>query len=705
MSHRARFRPHPRGFGFATFVAADGTTEQPATLTDADGATTSPASAFVPPPLAATLLADDLVDVTVVVDEKGATVQQAVLVDRPRKMVVGVVRNGPAKLVLEPDPGIGSGWLDLEPAVAGKLPTSVGRQVVVMVADGEDGKPVGRALVSGPHIVGSPQAVRANAVVVALGRAAPSLVPGGAAAAGLDPVQAATTHTRIVGMLAGGGRGGAGGLSVEGYIPGYDLELWDRREAATITIDDASTRDVDDALEAIWDGEAENAVEVIVHIADVAAAVGEGSDADLYARVAATTAYLRVGDNAPMLDPALSEGELSLLPGEDRRVLSVHFKVQPDGTVTDVTVENNYVRSDAKLTYESLESWMAGDRTAIHAEAGDLFAPTADQVLTNAMEAARRLGVERDARQTFEDLFTQAEVDPAIVDGKLAAVPAEPHADAYRLIERLMVAANEAVAGWAVQHDVPALYRAHVGLDPERAERLVAAAEAAGAKVPALDDPNAEADEVVAQVLAEIERLGAEDRSADRDLLIAAATTSTARATYDTDPSHHRGLGASAYTHFTSPIRRYADLVVHRQIRAALAGEAPLHDPAHLQALAGWLDARAGAVNHASSRERGDLWARLLDRGYLTAPEPATITGLTPNGIKIRLPRLGLTAFVTAERLLDLPKGERGRLEVDEHGVTTTSGPWRLGGHVEVNFMYLDDTARPVFRLAKPRTA
>jgi ribonuclease R len=697
---RARFRPHPRGFGFATFVAADGVTPQPATLADADGASTGYDSAFVPPPIAATLLADDLVDVTAEVGDKGATVTATTLVDRPRRMVVGVVRTGPAKLVLEPDSGIGSAWIDLEPAVADKLPTSVGRQIVVLTADDDDGKPVGRALVAGPHVVGSPQAIRANAVVVALGRAAPSLIPGGAAAAGLEPAAATATHTRIIGMLAGGGRGGAAGLSVEGYIPGYDLELWDRREAATITIDDAATRDVDDAIEVHWDGGDDSPIDVVVHIADVAAAVGYDSEADRYARVAATTAYLRVGDNAPMIDPALSEGELSLLPGQDRRVLSVHFKVAADGAIGDVTVENNFVRSDAKLSYEALEAWLGGDRSGIHAESGDVFAETADAVLTNLIEAARRLGVERDARQTFEDLFTQAEVEPAIVGGKLTTAEAEPHAEAYRLVERVMVAANESVAGWAVAHDVPALYRAHVGLDPERAERLRAAVAAAGADVPALADPAAESDEVVAQLLAEIQRLDEAGEELGRDLLIAAATTSTARASYDPDPSHHRGLGASAYTHFTSPIRRYADLVVHRQIRAALAKEPPLHDPATLSSLAVWLDERAGAVNHASARERGDLWSRLMDRGYLTGPEPAVVTGLTANGVKIRLPRLGLGGFLTAERLLDLLKGERGRLEIDEHGITTTSGPWRLGSHIRVRFVTLDDTGRPVFRLS-----
>ena len=104
---------------------------------------------------------------------------------------------------------------------------------------------------------------------------------------------------------------------------------------------------------------------------------------------------------------------------------------------------------------------------------------------------------------------------------------------------------------------------------------------------------------------------------------MAAATGSIARATYDPDPSSHRGLASGAYCHFTSPIRRYADLVVHRQIRAALAGEVPPYDTEQLRALAGWIDARSGAIDHLTGRERGDLWARLLDRGLPDAhPSP-----------------------------------------------------------------------------------
>jgi ribonuclease R len=698
---RARFRPHPRGFGFLTPVAADGVTPTTAPLTDDAGATREIDSAFVPPPVAKGLIADDLVDATVELDDKGASATGTTLVERARRMLVGRVQHGPGRLVIEPDPSLGSGWIRLDDGAATRLQTAVGRQVVMLLTDGEDGEPIARALVAGPHVVGSPQAVRANAVVVALGRAAPTLVPGGASGAGLDPAAAATTHTRVVGLLAGGGRGAAAGLSTEGPLPGTELSLLDASGETCITVDDASARDLDDAVAASWDGEPASPVSVAVHIADASGAVGVGSPADLYARTVASSAYLASGANAPMLDPALAEDSLSLLPDVDRRVLSVRFQVSADGSISDVDVDAAWVRSRAKLSYAAVESWLDGGPDQIRTLAGE-HADEVEQVLTAAVEASRRLGVERDARATFEDLFASAELEPAVVDGKLTTVAAEPHAEAYRLIERLMVAANESVASWLVERDVPALYRAHAGLDPERAGRLRAAAELVNVEVPALGEDGVDADEVVAQVLAAVEQLEADGREDDRDLLVTAATGATARATYDPDPAHHRGLAASAYTHFTSPIRRYADLIVHRQIRAALAGDPAPHRAEELRAMATWLDARSGAISFLQNRERADLWSRLLDRGFLDDPEPAVVTGLSQAGLRIRLPRLGISGFVTAERALDLPPRERGRLEVDEHGLTTTTGPWRVGTHLTVRFVGLDDTGRANWRLGPP---
>ncbi len=691
----ARFRPHPRGFGFLHIVGADGATPETVSVARDDRSEVTGDRVFVPPPLARGLIADDLVDAEVRADEKGLSANDVNVRERPRRMIVGTVTRGPGRLVLEPHPSLASGWVRLDPSVTAVVEQAVGRVVVVLRAEDDDGGPVGRALVAGPYVARSPQAVRANAAVVALDRAAPALIPGGPARAGLDPAAAAMTHARFVGLVAGGGRGGAAGLDRDGDVPGAGLAPVDRRDEPCLTIDDTHARDLDDALWAVRDGDQ---IRVAVHIADAARSVGIASAADLYARTVGATAYPAVGANAPMLDPALSENELSLLAGQDRHVISVRLTVGADGSVSDVEIEVAQITSRAQLSYEAVEQWLDGDATAIVDEAGD-DAEQALQVLEVLAEASHRLGVERDSRITFEELFASSELVPALVDGKLVAVPAEPHADAYRLVERLMVAANEAVAGWLVAHDVPALYRAHVGIDPERHERIRAAAALAGVTLEALDEAAPAPEHLAAQLLDAIERMNDDDRTDDRALLIAVATGATARATYDPDPAHHRGLAAGAYTHFTSPIRRYADLVVHRQLRATLAGEPTPYGTDDLAGMADWLDARSGAVGFLEARERGDLWSLLLDRGALDEPEPATVTDVGVNGLRIRLPRLGIGGFVTAERALGLPDRERGRFVVDEHGLTTTSGPWRVGSTVTVRFVGLDDTGRPVWRL------
>jgi ribonuclease R len=695
---RARFRPHPRGFGFLHIVAPDGLTPSEVTVDRPGRSAVTGDRAFVPPPLAKGIVADDLVEADLEAGDKGLNASELTVLARPRRMLVGTVTHGPGRPVLDPNPALATGWISLDTSVADQVGMSIGRVIVVLRAEDDENRPLARALVAGPFVDGSPQAVRAISTVVALGRAAPDLIPGGAAAAGLDPTEAATTHARVIGQLAGGRRGAAAGLDIEGPIPGAELGPYDRRDEICVTIDSATSRDLDDAVAATWDGDPANPVRVAVHIADTAGAIGIDSAADRYARIVASTAYLAVGENAPMLDPELSEEALSLLPDQDRSVISVRFEVSAVGAIGAVEVETAAIRSRARLSYGSVEHWLDDDHGPIEGEAGDAAEP-ASEVLTAALEASRRLGVERDARVTFEELFASAELEPALVDGRLTAVAAEPDAHAYRLIERLMVAANEAVASFLVANDVPALYRAHSGLDPARVERLAAAVELAGAQVPALADPDADADVVSAQLLAEIDRLEAEGRDADRALLVAVATGSTARAAYDPDPKHHRGLASGAYTHFTSPIRRYADLVVHRQLRAAVAGDPLPYSPDDLANLAGWLDARAGALSFLQARERGDLWARLLDRGFLSDPEPATVTGVTVNGLRIRLPRLGVSGFVTAERALGLPPKQRGRLEVDEHGLDTTSGPWRVGSTVPVRFVGLDETGRTIWRL------
>lgn len=696
---RARFRPHPKGFGFATPVGADHLS--PTTWTHhAESGPKTFDSVFVPPDLAKGKLADDLVDLEVEVDEKGASANSVTLVERPITMLVGTVVHGPGALVVDPDPALGSGWVRLEGQLDQQLRLAVDRQVVLLLGQDDDGGAVGRALVAGPHVAGSPDAVRANAVVVAFNRAAPSLVPGGAGAAGLDPVTATGTATRIIGLLASGSRGGAAGLDSVGPVPGLDLPGVDRTEEMTVTIDDTATRDVDDALSAHWDHEPDSDIEVAVHIADAGRTVGLGSDADTYARVMAATSYLEVGASAPMLDPALAEEALSLLPGEERGALSLRARITPSGEVADAEVELAVIQSDAKLSYAAVEAWLDDDAGPVLREVtvpGD--GPAVEDTLIALREAAERLGVARDERSTIEELFTQAEVEPAIVDGRIRTRPAEPHAEAYRLVERLMVAANEAVAQWLVANDVPAMYRVHSGLRRDALPRLRAAVDLADVEVPAFGvaDDEVDLDQALTELMEAINDVG---EGTTRQLLTTVVAGSIARASYESDPAAHRGLASSAYVHFTSPIRRYADLVVHRQIRATLAGEAPPHAAAELGPLAGWLDARAGAANYAAIRERNELWAILLDRGFVDDTEPAVVTGVTSNGLRVRLPRFGVTGFLRAEHLLGTEKGQRASLSVDEHGLTTTSGPWRVGSIVDVRVRGRDFSGRVDLRPA-----
>lgn len=697
MRVRSRFRPHQRGFGFLTPVGDDGASAGKVAVEGGDGEVVETDRIFTPPAVARQLIADDLVDAEVSLGEKGAVADAVTLVVRPRRLVVGTVSRRRGELVVEPDTALGSGWVRLTGPVATALADAAGQVAVVVVGHDAQG-PVAEALVAGPYAIGSAEAVRARQVVLVLGGAVPSLASVGPAAVGLDPVQAETTHLRVTGQLAGGRRGAASGLDLAGPVPGARLEPVDHRDEPCVTVDAFSSRDLDDAVAASWDGDPDAPVHVAVHITDVAGAIGVGSPADHYARLMAATAYLASGVSAPMLDAEVAEASGSLVVGQDRPVMSARFAVRPDGGLDDVRVEPAIIRSRARLSYSAVDRWLRDDPRQLRTQASTQ-APLAERVVASAVEAARRLDVDRDARLTLEELFDQAELTPTVVNGELTVGRAEPHAQGYRLIERLMVAANEAVGGWLVARGVPALYRVHEGIDPQRGERLRAAAALAGAALPALESEEIDHERFVAELLGEVDRLAAGGRPDARDLLISAATAATARATYEPDPAAHRGLAAGAYCHFTSPLRRYADLVVHRQVRATLAGEPPPHDVAELRALADWLDARSGTLSRLEARERADLWAVLLERGEVRGPETATVTGLTRAGMRIRLARLGLGGFVSAEEALGLDDGERGTLDVDEHGLAATSAAWRVGARARVRYAGLDDLGRASWRL------
>lgn len=694
MQVTGRFSPHPRGFGFLDMDA-------PATLVGLDGRTHQVDSLFVPPDVARGWVADDVVIAEVEADDQDRfNATSMTLKSRLRKFVVGRVGTFVGRTVIELDPRLGVGHLETSPALGAQVMRAVGQQVVTTLQSAEDGTPLCGNLVAGPTPATAPSALRAKAVIVAFGQAAPELVPGGPASVGLPVAETIGFHLRAQGRLAGGGGGLAAGLdTLEGPIPGVALELDNLRHEMAVTIDSDHSRDLDDALVAAWDGTVESPVHLTVHIADVAGTIGIGSEADRYAKTMATSAYFVAGDSAPMIDPALSEGDLSLLPHEARRVLSVTMDVAADGVVSNVIIHGSWIDSHARLNYAAVEAFLEAhdpSHLLMGAHGPNGAAPelieSATATVSALAEASRRLGVDRDARETLESLFEDALLEATVTDGKIRTGPADPHPAGQQLVERLMVAANEAVANWAVQHDIPMLYRSHIGFDPDRRARLDAALASIGEELPMAEGALMPE---TADLLRLVERLRSEGRGEDAATIATVATGLLARATYTATPSGHGGLGSGAYTHFTSPIRRFADLVVHRQVRAALAGEELPYTQEELAALGPWLDARSGAASRAQSIERSSLWGVLLKRGSITWPAEAIVTRVTPAGVSLRLPEPGVTGFMSAARATGVSPRDRAKLELDEHELQTLDGKYRVGQRIKVQFDRLDELGRP----------
>lgn len=674
-TYTATFRPHPKGFGFAT-VLSD---------------TAEPERIFVPPALTRRLVADDVVRVDAIKDDKGLQAVNLTVIRRQRRMISGTVAHRAGRDVLLPDPTQASSWIRLDALVAATLKHAEGRIVVVLLGD-DVAQLNARALVAGPFVDGSPATVRARTVVATFGRISPDTFPG---AAGSTPAQALTTHLKLTGQLAGGSRGDAAGKDRNGPVPGITDAFQERRDETCITIDGEHSRDLDDAVFATWDGATDSTVNVAVHIVDAARAIGIDSPADQYAKIAAATTYFTVGENAPMIDPGLSEDTLSLLPNVDRFVVSVRFEVTPDGTVTNPTVETAAICSRAKLSYGDLDRYLHGDTGGLaRHDQVDLSELTA--VCDGLIEAARRLGTNRDAHTSLSSLFTDITEEPAVEDGRLTVVAASTFPHANRVVERLMVAANETVAGWLHSRNVPSLYRTHLGLDVNRAERVFHAFKQFGIDLTQPSDIAAAGQTLIAELIAAADIQTDDD--ATKDLLVQVLAQATARAQYSPIASSHVGLNAAQYTHFTSPLRRYADLAVHRQVRATLAGEPAPYDVEQLHALGAWLDAKLGVTAQLASAERAALWDLLLARGVVAPDATATITAVTRPGIRLRFPTRGTSGFIPAQTLA-LPDGAR-QLDVDDLELQTNDGQWQVGQTLDVTFDGIDATGRANWRPA-----
>jgi ribonuclease R len=325
---------------------------------------------------------------------------------------------------------------------------------------------------------------------------------------------------------------------------------------ATFTVDPATARDFDDAVSAQREGAG---ARVWIHIADVAAHVRPGSPLDLEARRRANSTYVP-GAVEPMLPHALSSEACSLAPGVERLAVTAEIELGPGARPKSARFYRSRIRSDARLDYDQLDAIFAG-RAQPPAEV--------TEPLAAARAVASGLGEHRGAT-SLEIESSEPEFD-FDAKGNVTAARGVAQSEAHRLIERLMILTNELVAERLQRERVPAIYRVHAQPDPARVERLVEQLAALGVPTPPLGQglSTQEAGRVAAEA-SRLARREAKRRGHGREAYTSLVLRSLKPAVYSERNSGHAGLGSSAYAHFTSPIRRYPDLVVHRALLAAL---------------------------------------------------------------------------------------------------------------------------------------
>ncbi len=354
----------------------------------------------------------------------------------------------------------------------------------------------------------------------------------------------------------------------------------DLTELTTFTVDPATARDFDDAVSVDRRGDG---YQLWVHIADVAAHVKPGSGLDLEAAERANSTYVP-GTVEPMLPRGLSDGACSLAPGVERLAVTTEIELSGDGRVGRVQFYRSLIRSDARLDYDQLDEIFAGRAEAPSAVREQVA--TARELAENLGSVRGETALEVDSREP-EFVF-----DP---DGYVISAKGVPQTEAHRLIERLMILTNEQVAEVMEKRRSPMIYRVHEQPDPQRIEQLVEQLASLDLPTPPLPKPfgPSEATRLAASasrmLVDEAKRRG-HGRSAYTSLIL----RSLKQAQYSDRNLGHAGLASPAYCHFTSPIRRYADLIAHRALLAAM-GEGE-EAPSRAQV--------ADAAVHCSERER-----------------------------------------------------------------------------------------------------
>jgi ribonuclease R len=346
--------------------------------------------------------------------------------------------------------------------------------------------------------------------------------------------------------------------------PAAKRDREDLRDLPLVTIDGEDARDFDDA---VYCEPQKEGWRLLVAIADVGSYVDHGSALDDEAINRGTSVYFpnRV---IPMLPEALSNGLCSLMPKVDRLCLVCEMRVSPDGKVSRTRFFEGLMRSHARLTYTEVAAYLAKpdeDRYPTAASVGPQL-----QALHGLFKALHAARIERGALD-FDAPELKVRFD---TDGRIAAFVEQSRNDAHRLIEECMIAANVEAAKFLKKHRIPTLYRVHGAPEEDRLEQLRQFLQGFAIALPQDRD-------LTPQDFSGILRSVANNEEAR--LIETVVVRSMPQAVYQPSNIGHFGLSLEHYAHFTSPIRRYPDLIVHRGIRHVLRGGTADDLPADLQ--------------------------------------------------------------------------------------------------------------------------
>ena len=338
-----------------------------------------------------------------------------------------------------------------------------------------------------------------------------------------------------------------------------DFDRRDIRDLPTFTVDPASAHDFDDAISAT---RTDRGYRLWIHIADVAAHVRPGGIVEKEAHRRANSTYVP-GQVAPMLPQVLSSDVCSLVPDEDRLAVTSEIEISETGEPLSASFYRSLMRSDARLNYDELDEIFAG-----RARPPDGIS----EPLRLAREAAAALAGRRPASSLEVESF---EPEFRFEDRQVVGASSVQQTEAHRLIEHLMILTNERVAELLERRRVPTLYRVHEQPDPERIRWLIE--QLAALDLPTPPVPESISPQQAGELAGAASRLvsrEAQRRGHGREAYTSLVLRSLKPAHYTDRNLGHAGLGSPAYVHFTSPIRRYPDLIAHRGLLSAIgAGE------------------------------------------------------------------------------------------------------------------------------------